>query len=34
MEYLNSDDPAIQETLKVFRDGKAFPEAPQKNKEA
>ncbi len=24
-EYLNSSDPAIKETLKVFREGKAFP---------
>ena len=30
MEYLNSDDPAIMETLKVFREGKAFPQAPEK----
>ena len=30
LEYLNSDDPAIKETLKVFRESKAFPEAPQK----
>ncbi len=30
MEYLNSDDPAIQETLKLFREDKAFPQAPEK----
>ena len=30
MEYLNSDDPAIMETLKVFREGRAFPQAPEK----
>ena len=30
MEYLNSDDPAILETLKLFREGKAFPQAPEK----
>ena len=30
MEYLNSDDPAIMETLKVFREGRAFPQAPKK----
>ena len=30
MEYLNSDDPAIKETLKLFREGKAFPQAPEK----
>ena len=33
MEYLNSDDPAILETIKVFREGKAFPQAPEKNEE-
>jgi len=31
MEYLNSDDPAIKETLKVFREDKAFPAPPAKN---
>ena len=25
IEYLNSDDPAIEQTLKVIREGKAFP---------
>ena len=25
IEYLNSDDPAITATLKVMREGKAFP---------
>ena len=30
MEYLNRDDPAIMETLKVFREGRAFPQAPEK----
>ena len=30
MEYLNSDDPAILETLKLFREDKAFPQAPEK----
>ncbi len=30
MEYLNSDDPTIIEVLKVFREGKAFPSAPEK----
>ena len=29
LEYLNTDDPSIIETLKVFKEGKAFPEAPQ-----
>ena len=32
MEYLNSDDPAIFETLKLFREGKAFPQAPENKK--
>ena len=27
IEYLNSDDPAIMETLRVMREGKAFPKA-------
>ena len=26
-EYLNDDDPAIRETLRVFRDGESFPQA-------
>ena len=30
MEYLNSNDPAILETLKLFREDKAFPQAPEK----
>jgi carboxyl-terminal processing protease len=25
IEYLNSDDPAVLETLRVMREGKAFP---------
>ena len=25
-EYLNRDDPAIIETLRLFREGKAFPQ--------
>ncbi|MBO5579074.1 MAG: S41 family peptidase [Prevotella sp.] len=28
VEYINEDDPAIKETLKVFRENKAFPQAP------
>ena len=28
MQYLNQDDPAIRETLRVFRENKAFPPAP------
>ncbi len=31
MKYLNSDDPAITETLKVFRQNNAFPSAPAKD---
>ena len=30
MKFLNSDDPAIRETLKVFRQNAAFPQAPAK----
>jgi carboxyl-terminal processing protease len=26
IQYLNSDDPAITETLRVMREGKAFPQ--------
>ena len=33
MQYLNQDDPAIKETLKVFRNGEAFPKAPAKEPE-
>ena len=29
-EYLNQDDPAIQETLKLFRNNEAFPKPEQK----
>ena len=32
LKYLNSDDPAITETLKVFRENAAFPKAPEKKK--
>jgi len=28
VEYINEDDPAIKETLKVFRENKAFPHTP------
>lgn len=31
-EYLNQDDPTIDETLKVFDEGKAFPEPPADKK--
>ncbi len=31
MKYLNEDDPAIKETLRVFTEDRAFPEAPAKN---
>ena len=30
MQYLNQDDPAIRETLRVFHENKAFPSAPAK----
>jgi len=29
IEYLNQDDPVIKEALRVFKDGEAFPQAPQ-----
>lgn len=31
-EYLNLDDPAISETLRLFREGKAFPHAAKTGK--
>jgi carboxyl-terminal processing protease len=31
-EYLNNDDPAIVETLRLFRDGKTFPQAAKQGK--
>ena len=31
--YLNEEDPAIQETLKVFRENMAFPQPPAKEEE-
>ena len=30
MEYLNTDDPTIEETLKVMRNNAAFPKAEKK----
>ena len=30
-EYLNQDDPAIIETLRIFREGKAFPQPVSTN---
>ena len=33
IEYLNADDPAIIETLKLFKEGGAFPKAPSKEEE-
>jgi len=30
MEYLNQDDPVIIETLRLFKNGEAFPKLPQK----
>ena len=32
-EFLNSDDPTIRETLRVFKDGEAFPAKPKPGKE-
>ena len=32
LQYLNIDDPAILETLKLFRENAAFPKAPEKKK--
>jgi carboxyl-terminal processing protease len=29
MEYLNADDPAISETLRLFKAGEAFPKKPE-----
>ena len=34
VQYLNEDDPAILETLKVFRSKAAFPKAPEKKEVA
>ena len=31
LKYLNADDPAIIETLRVFHANEAFPKAPAKN---
>jgi len=31
MKYLNEDDPAIKETIRVFRENKAFPAPPAKD---
>ncbi len=31
LHYLNEDDPAIREALRVFRAGEAFPKAPEKD---
>ena len=33
IQYVNEDDPAIQETLKLFRENKAFPAVPQKQED-
>ena len=29
LQYLNQDDPAVGEALRVFRDGESFPKAPE-----
>ena len=31
LQYLNGDDPAIRETLQLFKAGEAFPQAPQQD---
>jgi len=31
IQYLNQDDPAIREALRVFKAGEAFPKAPEKD---
>ena len=33
LQYLNEDDPAIKEALKLFHEGKAFPQLPPKEEE-
>ena len=33
LQFLNSDDPAITETLRVFRENNAFPQPPAKEQE-
>ena len=33
IEYLNENDPTIMRTLKVFKDGEAFPQAPTENED-
>ena len=32
-EYLNGDDPVIQQTLRLFKEGKAFPKNEEENKQ-
>lgn len=32
-EYLNHDDPVILETLRIFREGEAFPKSPETKKQ-
>ena len=32
-EYLNQDDPAIIQTLRLFHEGKAFPQPEQEKKQ-
>lgn len=33
LQYVNQDDPVIIETLRVFKEGKAFPKAPEQESE-
>ena len=32
-EYLNADDPVIIQTLRLFKEGKAFPKNDEENKQ-
>ena len=34
LQYLNQDDPAVGEALRVFRDGESFPKAPENKSDA
>jgi carboxyl-terminal processing protease len=32
IEFTNQEDPTVREALRVFRDGEAFPKAPEEKK--
>ena len=34
MQYLNHDDPVVNETLKVFREKLSFPQSPKEQENA